>query len=767
MFFANKIKKRSIIVGLLVSLLVLLLNSKQTLSLEENFDKSSLDDNKWKSYENDGKIELLDSELKLSSNGGTFPYIYTLNNPFLEKDNFSIKIKMQYTSLHSRGGGITIGNLTPPNSCSVQYYDSHGKEIILFTILQDSVKPFRVFFVPCRDTSECNHEPSTVLKLEESNLDPIELQIVYFESRYKFFYNGSWIFTSKETPRRPNVLFIGNPTNHEHNSPWSSFSVDSIEILPFYPSSPSPSPSIFLDPIIILPGLGASWNHEDIILNEHKEPSDWYITPFVKVYDGLIQTLRNAGYEDDGENKNLFIFNYDWRQPIETTADQFSDYIENVVNPSPETKIDLIGHSLGGMVARTYAQKNSNHQIDQLVTLGSPHHGAPQVYYLWEGADFQKTLSLAWQRIGTELILQLKRKPFENRVLAIQNLIPSLKDILPTFPYLKKNGSEIPLSNMKEKNDWLALMNNLPLPKSLTDVLNNFVGLKGDTLRWIKIKDRNQFDKILGKWTDGKPIDEKYETGDLTVLAESAQLPATNVVELLDLNHGELVETTTGIQTVTDFLGLSPLSIEPAPNIVYEPSLIFQIASKANLTVFSPDGIKLAEGEKLVFISNPLDEGDYHIFVNPEDNGGIYRLLIGKITSQGDSWSEISGEVTTKSDDYYFPFSQDPKELKIELLKLTKKHLEEAKNLVQKLPRPFRFIFNKLFSRQIRRIEKIISLIEKRREKMIEIWIRQLILNLSIIENHLRIWSRFYNYQPEFKENLRMAKDYLLQAYEL
>lgn len=421
--------------------------------------------------------------------------------------------------------------------------------------------------------------------------------------------------------------------------------------------TPTPTP-IPLQPLILLPGLGASWNHEAMILGMEKEPEDWYITPGVKVYDGLIQTLKNAGYI---LNENLFIFNYDWRKPIEEIANDLKDYIGRHP-PPPETEIDLVGHSLGGLVARTYVQENSDANVDQLITIGSPHKGAVKVYYLWEGAELSKGLS-GWQRIGVGILLQLKKKGFENNVETIQQVVPVLKDILPTFPYLKINGDEKPISEMKQRNSWLNSLNQPPLPNPLISILNTIVGVKeNSTLRWINAQERNRLDELLGKWIDGKPISEEYNTGDDTVLDFSASFEgAGNAAELPGLNHGDLVETVAGQQALINLLGLPPDSIEPAPAIVYEPSLVFQLASSVNMTIYGPDGWQIGEGvennipnatyspnDELIFIPGAA-EGDYEIHITPEGNGGAYRLLVGLLTESGDYWKEFAGRVEAGS----------------------------------------------------------------------------------------------------------------------
>ncbi|NIO48830.1 MAG: alpha/beta fold hydrolase [Candidatus Aminicenantes bacterium] len=736
--------------------LIFLLIPDKILGFEDHFDGIQLDDSKWQYYGNGGYINVSDSFVSLSSNAATFPYIYAKQNPFPETGDFFVNIKIQYSLLTLRGGGIVIGNLTPPNNISVSYFDSHGKEIILFLISQDSFNHLRVVFVPCRNDEECEDEIS-VIQLGENNKALNEFQIFYSESRYKLLFNESLVFTSNETPRRPTSIYIGNPTNHGHSYTWSSFSVDSLEV--------HPSVTSLINPVILLPGLGASWNHEDIILGIHKEPEDWYMTPFVKNYDGLIQTLKNSGYEEAGPNRNLFIFNYDWRQPIETTANQLRDYIENTVNLSPEVNIDLIGHSLGGMVARAYVQNNPDHRVDQLITIGSPHKGAPKVYYLWEGADLKRVLE-PWQRIGAGILLHLNKKDYQNNVETIRAVVPVLGNLLPTFPYLKYGESKKPLSEMIQRNNWLESLNQLPLPGFLTSVLNTILGVKeSSTLCWINIIDRNQFDRFLDKWEDGKPIGEEFNNGDETVLVESAQLEGAHVIELSGLNHGDLVETTVGQEVIVDLLELSPSDIISAPGVIYEPSLVFQLASFANLTIIDPDGIEVATGKKLVFIPNPK-KGNYQVWVNSENSGGPYRLLVGKINEEGDSWTKFSGEVSVEPKNHFVAFTDDPKQIKLELLNLARQKLLTVKKSATQLPRPIKTLLTKAIERRIGQVDKIIALFEKDKEDHIKIKTRQTILSLLTLEKNLKAWGRIFGLQPEVESNLREARDYLLQAYE-
>jgi triacylglycerol lipase len=61
---------------------------------------------------------------------------------------------------------------------------------------------------------------------------------------------------------------------------------------------------------------------------------------------------------------------------IEELAAQLGGYVENVLNRTGATRVHLVGHSLGGLVARTYVQEGGgDKRVHTCVTLGTPHQG--------------------------------------------------------------------------------------------------------------------------------------------------------------------------------------------------------------------------------------------------------------------------------------------------------------------------------------------------------------------------------------------------------
>ncbi|MGB8842678.1 MAG: alpha/beta hydrolase, partial [Aliidongia sp.] len=79
----------------------------------------------------------------------------------------------------------------------------------------------------------------------------------------------------------------------------------------------------------------------------------------------------------------IISWGYDWRQDNLVTAMMLRNFLYNLTKGREIGKISLIGHSMGGLVARTYIESVGKDdpvlsQIDQLITLGTPHLGAAE-----------------------------------------------------------------------------------------------------------------------------------------------------------------------------------------------------------------------------------------------------------------------------------------------------------------------------------------------------------------------------------------------------
>lgn len=69
------------------------------------------------------------------------------------------------------------------------------------------------------------------------------------------------------------------------------------------------------------------------------------------------------------------------RDSISTNSQRLNTWLE--ANHNPEQPINLVGHSLGGLIIRDFVAHYPQWQIGQCVTLGTPHTGSICSDYIW------------------------------------------------------------------------------------------------------------------------------------------------------------------------------------------------------------------------------------------------------------------------------------------------------------------------------------------------------------------------------------------------
>jgi len=98
-------------------------------------------------------------------------------------------------------------------------------------------------------------------------------------------------------------------------------------------------------------------------------------TTLYDYFDGLINEFSNNGYV---EGDDLFVFPYDWRLDNRINALNLKTKIDAALNQTSSPKVDIVAHSMGGLVTKQYILQNSEHRINSLIFLGTPHLGTPK-----------------------------------------------------------------------------------------------------------------------------------------------------------------------------------------------------------------------------------------------------------------------------------------------------------------------------------------------------------------------------------------------------
>lgn len=118
-------------------------------------------------------------------------------------------------------------------------------------------------------------------------------------------------------------------------------------------------------------------------------------------YGALIDDLKAWGFT---EGKNLFVCPYDWRKRNEDAAEVLAKLIEKAYGQNgADCQISLIAHSMGGLISRYYLESGKFDTrpgfagVRNLITLGTPHRGAPLA--LTAAMGMEKRLFLSAEQV--------------------------------------------------------------------------------------------------------------------------------------------------------------------------------------------------------------------------------------------------------------------------------------------------------------------------------------------------------------------------------
>ncbi len=375
-------------------------------------------------------------------------------------------------------------------------------------------------------------------------------------------------------------------------------------------AAPPPPPST-PNPVVIIPGFGASWSYKGLIENKPTNYSDWRLLPFFtdNIYGPLLSAFKESGFV---ENTNLFVFAYDFRKSITDSAQSLKQFIDQEVVPrNPGKKINVIAHSMGGLVARQCIEKTvgCSDEIDKTITGGSPHQGTLKAYKLWEGGVVEDDNVVT--RTIEEAAITALNPIFLTRKDIIQNRFPGVRDFLPIFDYI--SGRPYIALSPQAKNQNLT--NLVPVSDVFAGNLLALSGNSNATELQYNTTDPKWWEKKLGLWADGKPVSNTSGLGDGTVLKMSSEvLLASN--KHYSLEHVDYFRDQRSINDIFSYLGLLSPSVISAPPLIMDV-LAFVIHSPATILVKDRNGNVVGHNDagKAVFVSNPKSS-DYSVTVS-------------------------------------------------------------------------------------------------------------------------------------------------------
>jgi pimeloyl-ACP methyl ester carboxylesterase len=165
------------------------------------------------------------------------------------------------------------------------------------------------------------------------------------------------------------------------------------------------------NPVIVIPGITATslvddyplkadeiWTmvfnreyerialHPDDLRYEAIEPAHVAAGQLFPIYDDLIRALRHELSPRADQPTPVFAFPYDWRMDVQASAAKLGAFVDEVIArtkllrhyaDADELQVDLVGHSMGGLVICEYlSQFGRRSNVDKVVTVGTPFLGS-------------------------------------------------------------------------------------------------------------------------------------------------------------------------------------------------------------------------------------------------------------------------------------------------------------------------------------------------------------------------------------------------------
>lgn len=387
------------------------------------------------------------------------------------------------------------------------------------------------------------------------------------------------------------------------------------------------------NPVIIIPGLLGSFN--PIALIADKPGGEWIQFPLYDVYAGLVKRFKLAGYI---QNQDLFVAYYDWRKP---NAESAHNFLAPMIKEAEKQtgQVDIVAHSMGGLVAQAYINSDdyTPGEIGKLVMLGTPNEGASEVYLPWEGGVLPKSWNFVFQGYVNWIegaLATANKVPNIKNPAGYREFFPSLKELLPSQPFLIKNGGDTKLSDVDINPILQSLHDNFGKILGDNIAVTTIAGNGEQTIGTIALTgDRTDADKALDRWRDGHPTEEvpnpNTDAGDSTVLKSSALL-GINDVTVDGVTHINLPEKAQN--EIFTALGISDSHDK---QFIYQaPKSLFGLAvlSPVSVVITDPSGKKVSKDindygdDAYISISPDISSDDPKVIILRNVPSGIYTV---------------------------------------------------------------------------------------------------------------------------------------------
>lgn len=276
-----------------------------------------------------------------------------------------------------------------------------------------------------------------------------------------------------------------------------------------------------------------------------------FSVPFldVNIFQDLEEQLELSDYTID---QNLFYFPYDWRLDLTDTTSLLNQKIEEIKLQTGSEKINIVAHSMGGLLTKEYVRQYGKESVDKLIFVGTPHLGAPKA----------GKIILAGDRMGIPWLEEDRIKEIGEHSIAVHELLPNQSYFDTAGPYIKQVN---PLDYEETKQLLLEQGSTFNVFESAESFFNHnlenldFSGINAYNITGCANGTQGGYEVR----NDGSIALTKYRAGDQTVplvSGDAISLPSENKFYSTEGSHAELPSRPGVRNLIADILDDQPIT---------------------------------------------------------------------------------------------------------------------------------------------------------------------------------------------------------------
>lgn len=150
----------------------------------------------------------------------------------------------------------------------------------------------------------------------------------------------------------------------------------------------------------------------------------------LSTYKVLLNSIINEfNTESNNSRRAVYFFSYDFRQDNTITESLLKKFIDDILSDNNNfSKVDIVAHSMGGLICSKYVKNNGMSKIRKLITLSTPYEGSPKLIK-----------AVLTKEVTDSFVINSGLQHIGNLNTDTKSSFPAIAQLVPTSNYFKSD----------------------------------------------------------------------------------------------------------------------------------------------------------------------------------------------------------------------------------------------------------------------------------------------------------------------------------------